>query len=407
VALYYSMGLGKTFIGAELLVRHDNRHSLVVCQKSKLHDWLDHFETYYPSIDARITLTEDDLSAWVESGGVAIVNYDLLSRRPILRRMRGHCLLLDESSLVQNESAKRTKVVLSMSPAQVILLSGTPTGGKYERLWTQMRLLGWSISKADFWDRYIQYRVYDQMGFPLKIVTGYRNVDDLKEHMHEHGARFLRAEDVMSQMPSQTFIPVHGTPSPEYRKMLKTGIAMLDGKEVLGDTALTERLYLREISTVGKGSMLADILDSTEERVIVFYNFQRELYEALSVVHDRPIAIMNGQSHDLSNYTAHDNSVTLVQYQSGAMGLNLQKSRLAVFMSPPESSELYEQAKARTHRIGQTRPCVYYQLVTTPLESSIYSALALRKDYTDELFRLEYGSSRKAVRDQDKVLSRI
>lgn len=180
VAYYLDMGLGKTFIGAERLIQYANTHSLVVCQKSKLTDWLDHFRTYYPAANVSIRLTETALEQWRDDGGIAIVNYDILARRAVLRRLSGHCLLLDESSLIQNESAKRTKTVLSMNPAQVILLSGTPTGGKYEKLWTQMRLLGWRIAKQDFWMRYIEYRIWDATGFPVKIVTGYKNVDDLK-----------------------------------------------------------------------------------------------------------------------------------------------------------------------------------------------------------------------------------
>lgn len=166
---------------------------------------------------------------------------------------------------------------------------------------------------------------------------------------------------------------------------------MLDGREILGETSLTERLYLRQLSTVGKSKLLADILASTDERIIVFYNFQRELSEAVDVCEDRPISYVNGSKHDLAAYEQSDNSVTLIQYQSGSMGLNLQKARIAVFMSPPESSTLYEQAKKRIHRIGQSKPCLYYQLIARGIETDIYDALALRKDYTDELFKTKYG----------------
>lgn len=41
------MGLGKTFIGAEKLRIYNNRINLVICQKSKVRDWFDHFATHY------------------------------------------------------------------------------------------------------------------------------------------------------------------------------------------------------------------------------------------------------------------------------------------------------------------------------------------------------------------------
>ena len=47
VAYYHDMGLGKTFVGAEKLVRLGSKLNLVVCQKSKIDDWYDHFMKYY------------------------------------------------------------------------------------------------------------------------------------------------------------------------------------------------------------------------------------------------------------------------------------------------------------------------------------------------------------------------
>jgi SNF2 family DNA or RNA helicase len=65
--------------------------------------------------------------------------------------------MLDESSLIQNEQAKRSKFILKLKANNVILLSGTPTGGKYENLWSQIQLLGWNISKKMFYNHYVNY----------------------------------------------------------------------------------------------------------------------------------------------------------------------------------------------------------------------------------------------------------
>ena len=71
-----------------------------------------------------------------------VINYELTFRRKILKTLSGFTLMLDESSLIQNENAKRSKFILGLNPDNVILLSGTPTGGKYEKLWSQCRKSG-------------------------------------------------------------------------------------------------------------------------------------------------------------------------------------------------------------------------------------------------------------------------
>ena len=47
VAFFHPMGSGKTFTGSEKLKQLDSRINLVICQKSKIEDWVNHFQTYY------------------------------------------------------------------------------------------------------------------------------------------------------------------------------------------------------------------------------------------------------------------------------------------------------------------------------------------------------------------------
>ena len=133
-----------------------------------------------------------------------------------------------------------------------------------------------------------------------------------------------------------------------------------------------------------------DLVESTTDRLIVFYNFTAEC-EAMTEIAaelNREISIVNGKCKVLCAYENCDDSITFIQYQAGAMGLNLQKSNKIVYFTPPLSSELFEQSKKRTHRIGQKRTCFYYYLTCKgSVEEKIYKTLEMRKDFTDKLFK--------------------
>ena len=376
--------------------------NLVVCQKSKVMDWKEHFFTNY------IDKTKcDESGAWcydlTDSNGIdymmhsryntiiGIINYDLLWRRPELEKLQDFTLLLDESSLIQNETAKRSKFILKLQPKNVILLSGTPTGGKYERLWSQMHLLGWNISKQMYWKQYVDVEYLDTVGRSIPIVTGYKNVDRLKRKMAQHGCQFLKTDEVFD-LPDQVFQKVRIPASKEYRIFKKHRIVGIEETTLIGDTTLTKMLYERMLCgqySEAKLKAFADLVESTDDRLIVFYNFAEEL-KALKAICDsagRAYSVVNGAKKDLSVYEQKNDSVTLVQYQAGAMGLNLQKAYRMIFFTLPLSSELYEQAKKRIHRIGQHKTCFYYQLIVKgSIEEKILATLEMRKDFTEKLF---------------------
>lgn len=165
--------------------------------------------------------------------------------------------------------------------------------------------------------------------------------------------------------------------------------------ELIGDNSLTKTLYCRQLCGQyhkEKLDAFRDLLESTEDRLIVFYNFNEELERLSKIVwkHNRPIAVVNGKQKDLLPYENASDSVTFVQYQAGAMGVNLQKANKIIYFTLPlgkGSCDLWEQSKKRIHRIGQNKPCFYYYLlVKGSFEEKNLAALQKGKELTDELF---------------------
>ena len=396
-AFYYDMGLGKTFIGSERLRLYGERVNIIVCQKSKIKDWCEHFKEHYTDYAVFDLTDKKDMQTFMIYPiykCIGIINYELAYRREELRQLKDFTMMLDESSMIKNETAKRTKFILSLKPSHTILLSGTPTDGKYEFLYSQLRLLGWKITKTAYYNRYIKTELRSYGGPMFRVVTGYKNVSELKAKLKEYGAVFAKAEEVI-KLPEKKFIKEYSTVSSDYKKFMKDRVIKIDDKELTGDSTLSKRQYARMLCSAyskDKISRLIDLVNSTSDRVIIFYNFNTELEALRKVLFDRPISIVNGQVKDLKAYENNDNSVTLIQYQAGAMGLNLQKANRIIYFSLPERSELFEQSKARICRIGQEKQCYYHIMMChKSVEEKIYECLLMRKDYTDELFRKEFG----------------
>ena len=399
VAYYLDMGLGKTFVGAEKMMQLDSKTNLIVCQKSKIDDWIQHLKTYYSNIGICNLSDKKGYATfftWVSHNYpvIGVINYDLVFRRSELLQLEHFTLMLDESSQIQNDTAKRTKFILKMKPDNVILLSGTPTSGKYENLWSQMQLLGWEISKELYNRQYVNWVKVEQDGFIHFVIDKeepYKNVDRLKKKMRDHGSVFMKTEECFD-LPEQIFIPITVPKTKEYNTFRKKGLVTIEGTELVGDSTLTKRLYSRMLCghyNKDKLQAFKDLASSTKDRLIVFYNFNAELdaLQRIAAELERPVSQVNGHVKDLTAYENEEDSITLVQYQAGAMGLNLQKANKVVFFTLTDKSEFFEQAKKRVHRIGQNKTCFYYLMMCKDsVEEVILETLNQRKDFTDELF---------------------
>ena len=109
VAYYLDVGLGKTFVGAEKSVSFDEPVILVVCQKSKVQDWIDHFRINYLWIDDVLDLTNKKMMelfiGMVKATNgctlcppkykrVAVINYELAFRRPDLLKLKNFTVVI-------------------------------------------------------------------------------------------------------------------------------------------------------------------------------------------------------------------------------------------------------------------------------------------------------------------------
>lgn len=395
-ALYLEAGTGKTATSSHKAVKY-KVPIIVVAPKAVIPQWVEHFkdnhhEWWLYDLSKKQQLT-DFVHAEVQNR-CGIITYGLVWRRPELLKMKGYTLILDESHNICNPTSKQSKGIMKLKYDNLILLSGTPNGGAYEKLYTQMKMLGYKPNKKQFEDRYCNMFTMETGGVKFKVLSKtnpYKNLDELNRILRDDlHCVFLKTNDV-HELPEQRFIDVPIAVSKEYQKFLKADYIDLGDREYIAGSPTDKLLYSRYLCGVdnkNKLDVFTTLLEGIEDRVIVFYNFKIE-HDVLTKICKKlkkPAFTCNGSIKEIDKFKNIDKSVLLVQYQAGATGLNLQFCNKVIYFSPTLSSNLYEQSKARTWRLGQNNKCTYW-LLTCGVERDIMYSLDKKQDYTLKLFK--------------------
>lgn len=137
---------------------------------------------------------------------------------------------------------------------------------------------------------------------------------------------------------------------------------------------------------------LIDILDE-RKRVIVFYNYDYELYalKNWNWGDDVELAELNGHAHD--ELPSGKKWLYLCQYSSGAEAWNCISTNVIVFYSQTYSYKMLVQAKGRIDRQNTPyKELYYYHFISkSPIDISIKKALSRKKKFNEGSYMRELG----------------
>ena len=83
------------------------------------------------------------------------------------------------------------------------------------------------------------------------------------------------------------------------------------------------------------------------------------MLDKLSITHSE----VSGAEDTFDIWFGGKTQILLVQPQSGGEGLDMTRSRYAIYYSKHPSLGLYKQSLKRVHRPGQKRSCTYFHIV--------------------------------------------
>ena len=395
-ALFLDMGLGKTVstLTAIDILKNDYLEIdkvLVIAPKSvALNTWSgetakwDHLRKLRISVamgtaaqrtkaierDADIYVTNRDNVKW-------IVDYFKKEPWPF------DTVVLDESSSFKNPSSQRFKALRKIRPQlrRVIELTGTPSPNGLMDLWPQI----WLLDMGERLGRTLgSYRsefftagrrngavVYDWIARPGARQRISKRLADISMSMQ--ASDYLDMPDVIDGGLTLALPPDEMR---DYQAFQKEQLMQLDNTDIEAVTAaaLTNKLLQytggalyddqhnwHEVSTA-KLEALQDIVESTDESVLIYYQYQSEKDRILKMLPDA--VTFTGEPELLESWNAGKIRLMLAHPASVAYGLNMQAGgHIIVWYTPTWNLELYMQANARLHRQGQTKPVVIFHLI--------------------------------------------
>lgn len=378
---------------------------LVVCLKNKIEDWQEEIDMEFKNKDFDYEVINFE-SIWRPKRADFYKNY--VDEKTLI--------IVDESHKMKSHKTKITKFMLSLyhQTKMKLILTGTPQSEEYIDYYPQMKFINapdYDLPYKKFDQTYLIKSLEMQGGHYYFTILDYRHKDVLrkgimdKAYYHKYSSKYDK--------PIEIFVDIEH--SREAKKFQKDRVwrdpDTNRGNDVIADNQLGLRTYMRQ-SCSGfirdfdiespKEDWLEDFLEITPYRIVIFVNFIKEIekIKAICKKMNRPVGVYYGAEKDLTPFKENENGIAIVNYKSGAVGINdLCIANIGIFYSPPDGDFiLYAQAKARLDRIGQTKQPVFYFLNTKgSVEKPIYENLKKGQDFDDKMFEEWLSTQSKKV----------
>ena len=321
-------------------------------------------------------------------------------------------VIIDESSSFKNPQARRFKALRKVRPRirRIILLTGTPSPNGHMDLWAQMWLIDMGVrlgrTLGSFRTKYFKPgRSNGHVVYDWHLLPGAG--DQISAKMQDVTVS-LKAEDwleVPDLIETDVCIALSPTEAKAYRDFERDQLMSLDGKDI---EALTAAALANKLLQFTGGAMydtehgwhttndaklraLEDLVETAgDEPVLVFYQYKHELERLQERFKPLQPVTFSGDPEILKKWNEGSIRMLLCQPASVQYGLNMQEGgHIIVWYTPTWNLEQYQQANARLHRQGQTRPVLCYRLICDgTVDERVVKALTVKDNAQETLLRL-------------------
>ncbi|XP_066105619.1 probable global transcription activator SNF2L1 isoform X2 [Saccopteryx bilineata] len=403
------MGLGKTLQTIALLgylkhYRNIPGPHMVLVPKSTLHNWMNEFKRWVPSLrvicflgdkDVRAAFIRDEMmpGEW----DVCVTSYEMvIKEKSVFKKFHWRYLVIDEAHRIKNEKSKLSEIVREFKSTNRLLLTGTPLQNNLHELWALLNfLLPDVFNSADDFDSW----------FDTKNCLGDQK---LVERLHAVLKPFLLRRiktDVEKSLPPKKEIKIYlGLSKMQrewYTKILMKDIDVLNSAGKMDKMRLLNILmqlrkccnhpYLFDgaepgppyttdehiVTNSGKMVVLDKLLAKLKEqgsRVLIFSQMTRllDILEDYCMWRGYEYCRLDGQTPheereeaiEAFNVPSSSKFIFMLSTRAGGLGINLASADVVILYDSDWNPQVDLQAMDRAHRIGQKKPVRVFRLIT-------------------------------------------
>lgn len=295
-------------------------------------------------------------------------------------------IVIDESSWVKNPYAKRTKRVLNLSTKTQykFILSGTPVSKTSADLFTQMFFLSPKILGYQKWSQFEYHHVeYDRrkgQKIIWRILNEHILIDKIKPVTFQKYDEIEIAKNYVAQQ-----IWLDDEAHREYQTFKNEFLESIINLDYFNIFALFTKLMVIVATSKAKTDK---VIDTIEDSGIIWTRFNKEQQIYRQYL---DCELLNGTSNKNEAIEAWKNkgNILVANIQVGAFGNNFQHVNRMVFASNSFDWALREQAEKRIHRIGQTQPCCFIDVVAVnTIDEHVQGSLRKKTKLVDKVWNL-------------------
>jgi superfamily II DNA or RNA helicase len=406
--------------------------ALIVLPASLVFNWQRELAQFAPSLFVYAHAGAKrlrDVRALAAHDVVLTTYHTLRQDLALLERIDWHYLVLDESQQIKNHRSEVSRTVRALPAQNKISLSGTPIENSLADLWTQMEFINPSTlgEFADFNEQFLT---------PIEK----RGDAGAKERLFQRVRPFFMRrtkQEVAPDLPALTEQVFYSEMAPEQAKRYEQ-VKSAMRNEILGLfddpktrlQALQALMRLRQLANHpvltepgyrGSSGKFDDVLAQWDtlrragHKVLFFSSFEKhlELFRPLFEKSKQPYAWLTGATaaEDRAREVRRFQEEARVQaffmtVKAGGVGLNLTAADYVFLLDPWWNPAVEDQAVARAHRIGQTRPVTAVRFISRQtIEEKIVQLQERKRTLGEGLFSATTETPRLSREELEGLLA--